>query len=68
MELDAAPRPWLGAHLRYGDSCGARGKRTGRVCAAAELWTGAALLKSRIWKKDTSKQQQFFTRLFHGIT
>ena len=36
MELDKAPRPWLGAHLRYGDSCGARGKRTGRVCAAAE--------------------------------
>ena len=42
MELDKAPRPWLGAHLRYGDSCGARGKRTGRVCAAAEDYARVA--------------------------
>ena len=38
----APHRPWLGAHLRYGDSCGARGKRTGRVCAAAEDYARVA--------------------------
>ncbi|KAK7231099.1 hypothetical protein SO694_000761110 [Aureococcus anophagefferens] len=37
LGLGAAPRPWLGVHLRHGDSC-RDGEATGRVCTPAEAY------------------------------
>lgn len=37
LGLKTAPRPWLGVHLRHGDSC-RDGEITGRVCSPAEVY------------------------------
>ncbi|KAH8091514.1 glycoprotein 6-alpha-L-fucosyltransferase [Aureococcus anophagefferens] len=37
LGLGDAPRPWLGVHLRHGDSC-RDGEATGRVCTPAEAY------------------------------
>ena len=36
LGLNTAPRPWLGVHLRHGDSC-RDGEITGRVCSPANV-------------------------------
>lgn len=37
LSLNTAPRPWLGVHLRHGDSC-RDGEITGRVCSPARVY------------------------------